>query len=144
MNAESRSCTMCTVTSGTRYSDGQSKFNRPLQFCSIGDYNITISRKFDKTGKKMAKREKPFKFRAACHFGFPRVKSRRFTLHTVLSCVIARRKNRMKKQLYDKINIYEIEEFYEKSRMPDLSGTWLPIPTLSDFRSSTPRPSSIN
>ena len=39
--------------------------------------------------------------RAACKFGFPRVKCKRFTLHSVLSCVIARKKNAMRKRLYD-------------------------------------------
>ena len=39
--------------------------------------------------------------RAACKFGFPRVKCKTFTLHSVLSCVIARKNNAMRKRLYD-------------------------------------------
>ena len=39
--------------------------------------------------------------KAACRFGFPRVKAKRFTLHSVLSCVIGRKSNKMRKRLYD-------------------------------------------
>ena len=41
------------------------------------------------------------KWKKACRFGFPRSESRLFQLHDVLSCVIGRRKNKMKKRLYD-------------------------------------------
>ena len=41
------------------------------------------------------------KYTKACRFGFPRSDSETFQLHDVLSCVVGRKTNKMKKRLYD-------------------------------------------
>ncbi|XP_068211735.1 uncharacterized protein [Palaemon carinicauda] len=57
-------------------------------------------------GQYCLKKFKNMKFKSgnkevACWFGFPRPTSKHFNLHDILSSVIARRSNRMKKHLYD-------------------------------------------
>ena len=73
-------------------------------------------RRFKSRKFKNAKKE------TACRFGFPRPRNKRFTLHDVLSSVIARRSNRMRKRLYDMPRTEE--ERFINDYNPVLSFLW--------------------
>ena len=73
-------------------------------------------RKFKNRKFKIAKKE------IACRFGFPRPLNKMFTLHDVLSSVIARRSKRMRKRLYDLPRTEE--ERYINDYNPTLSFLW--------------------
>ena len=62
------------------------------------------------------------KWKRVCRFGFPRPESRLFQLHDVLSCVIGRRKNKMKKRLYDLARTGD--ESYINDYNPELLLLW--------------------
>ena len=58
----------------------------------------------------------------ACRFGFPRPESQAFQLHDVLSCVVGRKTNKMKKRLYDLGR--NKDETCINDYNPDLSFMW--------------------
>ena len=58
----------------------------------------------------------------ACRFGFPRPESEAFQLHDVLSCVVGRKTNKMKKRLYDLGR--SKDEIFINDYNPDLSFMW--------------------
>ena len=62
------------------------------------------------------------KWTKACRFGFPRPKSEVFQLHDVLSCVVGRKTNKMKKRLYDLAR--SEEEVFINDYNPELSLMW--------------------